>query len=1175
MAMNNSERLRKGFALLIEGLRDPVADVMTKFYGTKDWTKAMALEAQRKHGGNLQPVSEDDVQTYLRAINEHKSAFKGILSYTQQAYASELTDIRNKWAHDIVKTPSSEETLRALSTIELLLNAVDAPDSAADVRKMRDDLQRTVYEDHTRKISQSKILRVSPTQGMKPWREVITPHEDVATGRFTASEFAANLYDVAVSHEACTTGNAYGDPVEFFNRTYLTEGLRDLLTRAIKRIAGDGSGSPVVNLQTNFGGGKTHSLLALYHLFGDEPIDKLSADIQNLVSGLGADAWQPGTVRRAAIVGNYLNTTQVSVKPDGTQVHTIWGELAWQLGGAEGYAMVAENDLAGTPPADAIGKLLRRYSPCLILIDEWARYASQLVGKSDLPAGSFDDQFTFAQTLTEAVGSTPHCMLAVSIPASEENGKASNSEVGGENGQIALRSLQKVVGRKADQWRPSTRDESFEIVRKRLFEEPDAQAQDQIALTARRFVEMYRADPKAYPTEVTGSDYEKRIRASYPLHPELLDRLYEDWSSLEKFQRTRGVLTLVSTIIHELWAGNDTNPLILPGVVPLESEAIYSNLVQYLPDSWKAIIDTDAAGPLSTAAQIDNDRPVLGQRQLTQRIASTVLMGSAPRVGLPNQGIGKQHVWLGTAMPGDKVGNFDTALSQLEQQSTYFFVDGSTYRYSLQPSIGKTARDYAERLREDPETVYNEIVKRLQPEGNRGNRGLFRRVCVAPAGNDGIPDTDQATLVILHPRFAVAKGEGESSDTKRWIRDAIEHRGSAQRANRNMLVFLAADATQLGFAEDTARSYLGWKQVADQEVQLNLTRQQIEQAKDSIATLGKTLDERIRNAYYWCVYPEQLDPKEAYHLTDTRIPDSGGDSMAERTGSKLDAEDVLSKVYAPNSLGADIHRYLRSAFVDGMLPAKTVWECITKFPYMPRLLDRDVFNHAIEDTPNAAFLEEDRFAIASGRYTQAKHFQGLIIPGVTDTSQVTVHVTDSTLIVDWDVAMEDHKAFEAEKEASRRAAEAERNAKSPVSEALADIVKTYESATGDSVAALSDGRPFGDLDGVGDIDAGGADKLRVPTAAPAPASAAAAAPAPKTRYFGNVSFDSVLCSRELSCINDDILEQLRLAGADVSISINVEIRAILSDGFDKSTIQLIDGTAKKLKFDSSEFEEEE
>ena len=195
-------------------------------------------------------------------------------------------------------------------------------------------------------------------------------------------------------------------------------------------------------------------------------------------------------------------------------------------------------------------------------------------------------------------------------------------------------------------------------------------------------------------------------------------------------------------------------------------------------------------------------------------------MGSAPRINAQNPYVGEQNVRLGTEMPGDADGNFGIALSMLGQRSTYFFNEGARYRYSLQPSITKTARDYAERLREDPETVYNEITRRLKPEGASGRRGKFRRVCVVPEGSDGIPDVDEAILVIMHPRWNLDRNglrNPDASETGQWIRNAIDRRGSAQRENRNMVVFLVADHNAIDMAEDSARQYLGWKQVVDGE----------------------------------------------------------------------------------------------------------------------------------------------------------------------------------------------------------------------------------------------------------------------------------------------------------------------------------------------------------------------
>ena len=642
---------------------------------------------------------------------------------------------------------------------------------------------------------------------------------------------------------------------------------------------------------------------------------------------------------------------------------------------------------------------------------------------------------------------------------------------------------------------------------------------------------------------MTGTDYEKRIRASYPLHPELLDLLYEDWSSLETFQRTRGVLTLVSNIIHELWTSNDTSPLILPGNVPLDADSVNSNLTQYLHDPWKPIIDTDVAGSNSTPAVIDEERPALGQRHLTQRIARTIFMGSAPRANAQNPYVDEQNVRLGTEMPGDADGNFGIALSMLGQRSTYFFNEGARYRYSLQPSITKTARDYAERLREEPETVYNEITRRLKSEGAGGRRGSFRRVCVTPEVSDGIPDVDDATLVIMHPRHTVDRNSLRNqgaSETAQWIRNAIERRGTAQRTNRNMVVFLVADKDTLEMAEDSARQYLGWKQVADREKQLNLTHQQLDQANDRKEELDRTLGDRIRNAYQWCVYPMQDDPASAYALGSSRVPDSGTGSMAERTGAFLIRNDMLVENYSGDNIGYEIVPNVSSAFHDGVLSAGELWGFITRFPYMPRMADHEVFDHAIEDVPNHPMEESNRFALASGRDPETGVFRNLIIPGVTEPS-MTIQATDSTLLVDWDVAVAAHERDLQLQDAART---------SVVDHVAADLVspdRHPDSAdTGTTPgSSASDGNPI----------AAGPVKVR------------------KKRYYASVELDSENFNRQLAQLNEAILDQLRMGRARISMIL--DIQAENPDGFNDGIMNVIGENARSLgNVKESGFEED-
>lgn len=1126
MAMNNRDRVGKAFDLLSEGLLDEVDEVMTRAYKTPDWPAAWAKEDAQRRGGPLRTMTKHDVQVQLRAITEQGYHFKEVLSRAQQGFASELRETRNLWAHN--EPFSSDDAARALDTIERLLHAVGAVDSAEDVRKLRVDLQRTVFEDQTRKQVKRTKVSLDPGSGLRPWREVIRPHDDVARGAFTASEFAADLHLV---HTGQATSPEYGDPVEFFTRTYLTEGLRDLLSRALRRVNGEAGASPVVNLQTNFGGGKTHSMLALYHLFSGTSTKDFPQELQELIAANGNPDLGALDVKRVALVGTYLKAGSPIIKDDGTEVRTLWGELAWQLGGREAYDLIAEDDRAGTNPGEALRTLIMRYSPSLILIDEWVAYARQLVTDKELPSGSFETQFTFAQSLTEIVRSVPGVMLVVSIPASDTGaeGRGSDIEIGGANGQLALERLQNVIRRVADQWRPSSKDESFEIVRRRLFQAPNADGLTTISAVARSFTSLYRNNTALFPRDAASpnDDYEKRIRASYPLHPELLDRLYEDWSTLERFQRTRGVLKLVSSIVHELWASNDTSPLILPGNVPLDATTVNTDLTQYLEDQWKPIIDSDIDGPGSTAQQIDLDRPNLGQRFITQRIARTIFMGAAPRIKSSRKGLDKQYLWLGTAIPGDTLGNFGSAVELLAQRSTYFYEEQGHYWFDTQPSVTKTANDYAERLREDVETVWNEITRRLQ--GEEKARGVFDRVHIAPSSSADIPDLEDTRLVIAHPRHARRKQDGADSAAHAWVRDAIESKGASQRIHRNTLIFLLADKSELESLEAATRSYLGWKRVQATSDSLNLSAQQRKQTDDWVVRLDQTVSDRIRDTFVWAVYPEQFDPTKPFEVIADRVPDSGGRSLAERVGTKLGREDQLVTDFGAPILGATLHHELGALWRDaGEITVGELWGYFTRYTYLPRLVRREVLDGAIQQALTTVLVDSERFGIAAGKDTDTGRYRGLLVP---PDPNVSIQITNSTLLIDADKAQEQ---LDADRAAAREAA-----------------ARQTEDGT----------------EGVGPVDFAWTGAGQPTSDSDSLSPAESAFEAALARFFGSVKIDPDRYSRDIGNVTREVID--RLSGAGARLEITIDIQATKPEGFDEAEVRTISENARVLKFDPS------
>jgi len=618
MSMTNSERVGKALEQLRGGLTPYVQREMEAVHGC-DWTQR-AIDALGNIGEHAEDLHLDAHALLLIIWNQWHEVFRNTLGHVERSLVSELREVRNKWAHQ--EAFSTDDTYRALDSAARLLKAISA-EQARDANEMKQELLRIRFQEQARR--QARRAAVAPTEGqpaagLRPWREVITPHPDVASGRYQQAEFAADLAQVHRGEGS----PEYRDPQEFYERTFLTEGLRHLLRTALLRLSGEG-GDPIVELQTNFGGGKTHSMLALYHLFSGVTATDL-LDIDKVLSEAGVS--NVPRAQRAVLVGTALSAGQPSVKPEGVTVRTLWGELAWQLGGAESFSLVAEADERGiSPGSDILRELFARHAPVMILIDEWVRYVGQTYGKTDIPGGSFDANISFAQALSEAVRQSPRTLLVASIPASD-------IEMGGEGGREALARLKNIFKRMAAAWRPASTEEGFEIVRRRLFlplgDQTAFRERDAVATA---FGQMYRQQSAEFPVNCREREYERRIQAAYPIHPELFDRLYEVWSTLERFQRTRGVLRLMAAVIHELWERNDSSLLIMPATIPTDAPPVQHELTQYLEDQWTPVIETDIDGPQSLPLRLDRENANLGRYSACRRVARTIYMGSAPSLG--------------------------------------------------------------------------------------------------------------------------------------------------------------------------------------------------------------------------------------------------------------------------------------------------------------------------------------------------------------------------------------------------------------------------------------------------------------------------------------------------------------------------------------------------------------
>jgi predicted AAA+ superfamily ATPase len=232
-----------------------------------------------------------------------------------------------------------------------------------------------------------------------------------------------------------------------------------------------------------------------------------------------------------------------------------------------------------------------------------------------------------------------------------------------------------------------------------------------------------------FPPECRSADYEKRMQAAYPIHPEVFDRLYSDWSTLVKFQRTRGVLRLMAAVIHCLWEKGDKIPLILPSTIPIDDARVQFELTRYLSDAWAPIIERDIDGPNSLPLRIDTEQPNLGRFHATRRVARTVYLGSAPTAGAAHRGLEDRRVTLGCVMPGEPPAIFGDALRRLAGAATYLYQDGTRVWYATQPTVTKLAEDRAEQLKREPDKVHAELDDRIREDTRKP--GDFARVHVA------------------------------------------------------------------------------------------------------------------------------------------------------------------------------------------------------------------------------------------------------------------------------------------------------------------------------------------------------------------------------------------------------------------------------------------------------------
>ena len=791
---------------------------------------------------------------------------------------------------------------------------------------------------------------------LKPWREIIIPHSDVLNGTFQQSEFAADL-------TAVWTGRAtpeYGDAKSFYERTYITEGMGKLLSQVSQRLNSKG-GEPVIQLQTSFGGGKTHTMLAVYHLatrrcaLGD-------------LSGIPSLLDQAGVIdvpqSNVAVLDGTAHAAGQPWKHGEQTVCTLWGELAWQLGGAEGFALVQQADANGTSPGkDVLCTLLEKFAPCVVLLDELVVYIRNFVDSQPLSGGTYGSNLSFIQSLTEAAKLVPNAVVLASLPES-------NSQVGGTQGAAALQALESVFNRVQALWKTVAPEEAFEIVRRRLFETiRDINGRDHVC---RAFADAYVTEGIKVPQETQEARYYDRMVQSYPIHPEVFTQLYEEWTTIDDFQRTRGVLKLMAKVIYRLWQDNNKDLMILPASLPLYDGSARNELIDYLGPGWDPVIDRDVDGEHAETTYLEARETRFGSVQAARRVARTIFLGSAPssvtmKPGI--RGLDRARVLLGCIQPGQISSLYSDALNRLANQLHYLNSSGdrtqesTRYWFDTRANLRREMEERKMRF-EDKNEVRGrmaEVLKKLV-----GSASFFDGAHIFTPHSD-VPDDSALRLIVLPPEQHYSREESRFAFD--GVLDHVRNNGTKPRYRGNRLIFLAPDHGALTRFRDCIRVALAWNTIVEDvgAMRLVLDNLQTQQAKKELQGAEEVLLRVARECYKWLLCPAQDKPTDAKPMVEEYPLNTVGASLGSEIERVCNDNDLVINTWSPIHLRDELKK-LYWKVDKPAIKAMSFWEDTLRYLYLPRLKTRNVLEQAIIKGAGSKDFYGTAYGFYDGKY---------------------------------------------------------------------------------------------------------------------------------------------------------------------------------------------------------------
>ena len=808
------------------------------------------LELEKEHGANWSDVyysclTDNQKVSWDRSIGQGKSPnelidfhnLKG-LALNQKPWLrkffgrstnnlptefGKIADARHMFAHYGDWDDDTAEA--AFINMIMIAKKISMSELEEEIRNLKEDKS---VEEQIAEV-QSKKKEVEPA--LTAWFNNVKPHLDIRQGNLDESVFAADLAEVSLG-----TGRAvYNNQSLFFDKTYFTEGLTNIADRVIKGLNGNEDGeNRVISLQTGFGGGKTHTLISLYHLA------KAGKNISQNIKVLDKLKTQPSFDHaNIAVFTNTTNDPTQGRTVDGIHIKTIWGEIAYQLGGKELFEKIRPNDEARTAPKGLFFEILQSASPCLILIDELADYC---VASSGIKVGGStlsDQTISFMQEFTEAVAKVKDSVAVITLPASVQ--EVANSP----QAAAILQSLENRVKRVGADTKPVGEEEIIEVIRHRLFEGIGDSVITEGVLQS--YSTMYQNLWSELPSRCTKTEYFKMMERSYPFHPELINIFKNKWASNPQFQRTRGVLRLLASVVSDLWKRrnnlNGNHTLIHPSHLQLDNlDSLTGEIKKLYGMGYDAVISSDICGINSNAYQIDQDKPAFKEYALTQGISTAVYLNSFGSEGV-NKGVSVKELKLQLIVPeGFNHNSINSSLDELQNKAYYLYYSQTgaseqRFWYHTKPNLNILVNNALSDIKED--RVDSEILNLLQDKAGRISK--FKAI-VNPSGD--IPELKTPSLIILKPSL-YHNGNKELENT---IKEIALKKGNSDRIYRNTMLFLSLSSNSRSMLVVAFREYLACLKIRD-EFQSTLEQDQKVDLKSRIGDASNKIQKELVTAY--------------------------------------------------------------------------------------------------------------------------------------------------------------------------------------------------------------------------------------------------------------------------------------------------------------------------------------